>query len=123
MRIISRMIKSILVLLILLGIHQSVFAACEINRFGDVYCGRGNCALDKNGNVSCSRYFLGDAVLNKQGNAVCGKGKCVLSTKFDNFYCSAIESGGAAVDRLGIVRCYGGCEPASASKCESTKGQ
>lgn len=117
------MIKSILIFLIFLGIQQSVFAACEINRLGDVYCGRGNCALDKLGNVSCSRYLFGDAVLNKQGSIVCGKGRCVLSKKFDRFYCSAIETGGAAADRLGTVKCYGGCELASASMCESIKGQ
>lgn len=117
------MIKSILTFLILLGMHQGVFAACQTDRLGDVYCGRGNCVLDKNGNVACSRYLFGDAVLNKQGDTVCGKGKCVLSTKFDNFYCSAIEAGGAAVDRFGAVKCYGGCELASVSMCERSKGQ
>lgn len=117
------MIKSILTLLILLGIQQDVSAACLTDRLGDVYCGRGNCALDKNGNVSCSRYLFGDAVLNKQGETVCGKGKCVLSAKFDSFYCSAIETGGAAVDRFSAVKCYGGCELASSSMCERVKGQ
>ena len=117
------MTKFILTFLIFLGIQHDAFAACLTDRLGDVYCGRGSCVLDKNGNVSCSRYLYGNAVLNNQGNTVCGKGKCVLSTKFDNFYCSAIEAGGASVDRFGAVKCYGGCELASAAMCERVKGQ
>ena len=117
------MIKYVLTVLIILGLQQDVFAECLTDRFGDVYCGRGNCALDKLGNVSCSRYLFGDAVLDKNGSTVCGKGKCVLSTRFDSFYCSAIEAGGAAIDRLGAVKCYGGCELANASMCERVKGQ
>lgn len=117
------MTRSILLFLILLCIQRTGFAACLTDRLGDVYCGRGSCALDINGNVSCSRYLFGDAVLNKKGSTVCGKGKCVLSAKFDDFYCSATEAGGAAVDRFGAVKCYGGCELASAAMCENVKGQ
>jgi hypothetical protein len=120
---IDRMIRFTLIFLAVLGIQQNVFAACLTDRYGEVYCGRGNCALDKHGKVSCSRYLFGDAVLNKEGNTVCGKGKCVLRERFDDFYCSSIETGGAAIDRLGAVRCYGGCELASASMCESVKGR
>ena len=112
-----------LLFVLFISTHQTVYAACEADRFGVVYCGRGNCAQDKEGNISCSKYLFGDALLNKHGNVVCGKGQCLPSIKFDDFYCSAVESGGAKLDRLGSVKCYGGCEKASALMCESEQGR
>jgi hypothetical protein len=112
-----------LLFILLAASQQSVFAACQTDRFGVVYCGRGDCAQDKKGNVFCSKYLHGDALLDKHGDVVCGKGQCLPSTKFDDFYCSAIESGGAKLDRMGVVKCYGGCEKASSSMCENEKGR
>ena len=115
--------RLLLLSILLFSFQQNVFAACENDRFGVVYCGRGDCAQDKEGNISCSRFLFGNALLNKEGNVVCGKGKCLPSTKFDDFFCSAIESGGAKLDRFGTVKCYGGCEKATALMCESVEAQ
>jgi len=112
-----------LLFILVISCQQHVFAACETDRFGVVYCGRGNCAQDKDGNISCSKYLFGDALLDKDGKVVCGKGQCLPSTEFDDFYCSAVESGGADQDRMGTVKCYGGCEKASALMCESEEGK
>ena len=117
------MIKICLLIILLATSQQSVFAACQTDRFGGVYCGRGGCAQDNKGGVYCSKYLHGDALLDKYGNVVCGKGQCLPSVKFDDFYCSAIESGGAKLDRMGIVKCYGGCEKASSFMCENEKGR
>ena len=116
--------NKIFVLFILLATsQQSVFAACETDRFGVVFCGRGDCAKDRQGNVFCSKYFYGDALMDKHGNIVCGKSQCLFGAKFDDFYCSTVEGGGAKLDRLGDVKCYGGCEKASSSMCESEQGK
>lgn len=98
-------------------------AACDTDRHGVVICGKGDCAKDIAGNVFCSRYLFGGARLDEHGNVVCGKGQCLAGTKFKESYCSAIESGGADVDRFGVVKCYGGCEKASALMCERQEGQ
>ena len=116
--------KRIFPLLILLASsQQAAIAACEKDRFGVVYCGRGKCALDLTGHVSCSKYQFGHALVNKEGNVVCGKGQCVESVRFRDFYCSAVEGGGADRDRLGEPKCYGGCEKASALMCEAQEGR
>ena len=120
----SPYMKKIYFLLILLAAYQQIaFAACETDRFGVVYCGRGDCAKDTAGDVFCSKYLFGHARLDEHGNVVCGKGQCVASVKFKDFYCSAIESGGAERNRMGEVKCYGGCEKASALMCESEAGR
>jgi hypothetical protein len=108
---------------LLVGSQLNAFAACETDRFGVVYCGRGDCAKDRTGAVFCSKYLFGDARLDEHGNVVCGKGQCVESVKFPDFYCSTIESGGAKRNRMGEVKCYGGCEKASALMCENEAGR
>ena len=112
-----------LLLILLVSSQQTAYAACETDRFGVVFCGRGDCAKDKAGNVFCSKYLFGGARLDKHGNVVCGKGHCLPSVKFKDSYCSAVESGGADLDRFGVVKCYGGCEKASALMCESEAGR
>jgi len=111
------------IFILLFGSQQIALAACEIDRFGVVYCGRGECAKNKAGDVFCSKYLFGHARLDEHGNVVCGKGQCVASIKFKDFYCSAVESGGAKLNRMGEVKCYGGCEKASALMCESEQGK
>jgi hypothetical protein len=108
---------------LLLFSQQYAYAACETDRFGVVFCGRGDCAKNKAGNVFCSKYLFGGARVDQHGNVVCGKGQCLLSTRFKDSYCSAVESGGADLDRFGTVKCYGGCEKASALMCESQEGR
>jgi hypothetical protein len=111
-----------LLLILLVTFQKTVFAACDTDRFGVVVCGQGDCAKDRQGNVFCSKYFFGDALKDKNGNIVCGKSQCISGTKFDDFYCSTQEGGGAKLDRLGDVKCYGGCEKASSLMCENVKG-
>jgi hypothetical protein len=116
--------KRLFVLIILLaGSQQTALAECAKDRFGDVYCGRGACAQDLAGNVFCSKYQFGQAFLEENGKVVCGKGQCVESVKFQEFFCSVIENGGANRDRLGEPKCYGGCEKASELMCESEAGR
>jgi len=112
-----------LLVVLLFGFQQTALAACETDRFGEVYCGRGDCAKNRAGDVFCSKYLYGSALLDEHGNVVCGKGQCVESVKFPDYYCSVTESGGAKRNRLGEVKCYGGCEKASASMCENEKGK
>jgi len=115
--------KMFLLLILLIGVQQIAFAACEKDRFGVVYCGRGACAKDLTGNVFCSKYQFGQAFLKENGTVVCGKGQCVESVKFQDYYCSVVEAGGANRDRLGEPKCYGGCEKASELMCESEEGR
>lgn len=116
--------KKICFLLILLaGCQQVALAACETNRFGVVFCGRGDCAKDKAGDVFCSKYQFGHAHLDEHGNVVCGKGECAAGRKFKEIYCSTVENGGAEQNIMGDVKCYGGCEKASALMCESEEGR
>jgi len=116
------MSKILVLLILIVSSNQPVFAACETDRFGVVYCGRGDCAKDRLGNVFCSKYFYGDALKDKNGDVVCGKSQCLSGPKFDDFYCSTVEGGGTKLDRMGVVKCYGGCEKASSSMCESQAG-
>jgi len=114
----------ICLLLIVLAVSPRIaLADCKVDNFGVVYCGRGNCEQGRTGNIYCSRYLFGDALLTENGNVVCGKGRCLLSVKFNEIYCSSIESGGANRDRFGEVKCYGGCEKASALMCEQQEGK
>lgn len=119
----SKMSRRYLLFILLAGLQQVAFAECEINRFGEVYCGRGECRQDKAGDVFCSKYQFGDAILDELGNVVCGKGQCLSDIKFNDIYCSTVEGGGANRDRSGAIKCYGGCEKASALMCESEKGR
>ena len=112
-----------ILLLVLSGTYQTAYADCELDRNGVVVCGRGECAKDISGNVFCSKYLFGGARLDEHGKVVCGKGQCLAGTKFKETYCSAVESGGAGQDRFGVVKCYGGCELASALMCENQEGR
>jgi len=110
-----------LLIILLVAAPQITLADCEIDRFGVVYCGRGDCAKDNEGNVFCSKYFYGDARTDENGDVVCGKSQCLPGVNFKDFYCSTVEGGGAKPDRLGAVKCFGGCEKATSSMCESVK--
>ncbi len=118
----SSMKRIFLLFFLLVSSQPFVYAACDTDRLGVVICGRGDCAKDKAGDVFCSKYLFGGARTDEHGNVVCGKGQCLPSTQFKDFYCSAVESGGADVDRFGVVKCYGGCEKATALMCENQEG-
>jgi hypothetical protein len=50
---------------------------------------------------------------------VCGKGHCQVDYfKGAAIACAKTEDGVAVYDRQGRVVCSGGCEPATAEKCE-----
>ena len=79
-----------------------------------------HCAEDDQGNVICSKYGGGDAFADRSSKqVVCGKGHCQIDYfKSATIACAKAEDGVAAYDRQGKVVCSGGCEPASADKCE-----
>ena len=80
------------------------FADCAKDLHGKVFCGRGECARDINGNVKCSSYPFGGAIRDLSGNVKCGKGQC-LADRAGNVICSAGELGGAVRDKNGDVMC------------------
>ncbi len=92
-----------------------VSADCIRNRAGDVVCEEGKCKRDRKGNVYCTE--LGGGILSDNGgNMFCGVGECAEDGKGD-IWCSRIQGGGAATDSKGDVKCYGGCERGSKSRC------
>jgi len=115
--------NSLFFIILFLASFNSALAACQTNRSGEVICGLGPCAQDKEGDVYCSKYLHGDAVIDKYGHVICGKGQCLSSSDFNAFFCSSVDGGGASLNRFGIVKCYAGCEKASPSMCETVKGQ
>ena len=114
-------LTSILLVLSFL-IVPSTYADCKRDKLGDVYCGKGKCEQDKTGKVFCTKYQFGDAIKDTSGKVVCGKGQCIAGLNVNDYFCSTIDGGGANVDRLGTVKCYGGCEKASPIMCESKRG-
>lgn len=97
-----------------------ISAECLKDRYGEVYCGAGQCLIDDNAIVRCSRYYDGDAVRTSDGQVLCGKGQC--AKRSDGIVFCSTEIGGAAlIDSSGNARCYGQCEPATALMCENTR--
>ena len=109
--------------MITIFISGNAHSECKTDRFGDVYCGKGKCEINHEEKVYCSKYQFGEALKNKYGSVVCGKGQCLGSTDFNEYYCSVVEGGGANIDINGKVKCYGACEEASQSMCESEAGK
>ena len=95
-------------------------ADCKKNLRGDVFCGAGQCLVDKDGTVWCSRHYEGGAALTLGGKVLCGKGQCAKD-RHGQIFCSSKIGGAALVDSHGRVRCYGECEPATVDNCESTR--
>jgi len=56
----------------------------------------------------------------RSGQVVCGRGECLADGR-GGLVCSAEPGGHAARDSSGSVVCTGGCEPASASVCETPR--
>jgi hypothetical protein len=95
-------------------------ADCAKDLSGEVYCGAGQCAVDRKGIVWCSKYYDGDAELTMDGRVLCGKGRCAKRSDGKAF-CSSEVGGAVLMDSRGHVRCYGQCEPATADMCEHTR--
>ena len=100
-----------------LSLHApAAFADCAKDFYGEVFCGAGRCARDREGVVWCSRFNDGDAQSTREGAVLCGKGKCAATSGGDIF-CSSDTGGTVLLDLKGRVRCQGRCEPASAANC------
>jgi hypothetical protein len=96
-----------------------VSADCVKNQSGNVVCGEGQCEMDHYGVVYCAPKD-GGAVKDKYGTVVCGVGYCARDY-LGRVWCSMKTGGGAAVDAYGSVKCLGGCETATAERCEKAK--
>lgn len=88
---------------------------CVGDPFGNVDCGRGQCATDLYGTVLCAKAG-GGAVRDRYGVVSCGIGTCATND-FGEVMCSAQPGGGAAMDACGKVVCLGGCERAGEGRC------
>jgi hypothetical protein len=93
-------------------------ADCLSNYRGEVFCGKGQCLYDLYGNVRCSAFRDGSAILNRDGRILCGRGRCV-TTRLGEVFCSTEPEGAATLDRYGVPRCQGRCETASTEFCET----
>jgi len=108
------------VIAILFLLAPGISADCVRDSYGEVYCGGGHCQYDREGNVWCSRYFLGGVERTRDGRVLCGKGQCAKDAR-GQIYCSSVPAGAVLRDSSGRVRCYGRCEPATAAHCENTR--
>ena len=116
----SRYFAGFIMFLMLLVIAANASAECLKDRYGEVYCGAGQCLTDKNGIVLCSRYYDGHAERTSNGEVLCGKGECVKRSD-GVVFCSAEIGGAVLLDSSGDPRCYGHCELATAEMCENTR--
>lgn len=120
MRCVLRYLASALLFVTTLMVPTLMFAECLKDRSGEVYCGAGQCQIDRNGVVRCSRYYDGSAERTSDGHVLCGKGQCV--TRSDGtVFCSSEIGGAVLLDSRGNARCYGQCEPATEEMCENTR--
>ena len=77
------------------------------------------CEMNSLGKPVCAPP-LGGIAKDKYGQPVCGNGQC-LTNNLGNIVCSAQKGGYSTIDARGQTVCTGGCEPASASSCQSPK--
>jgi hypothetical protein len=109
-----------LTLLIVVPLFAPVVSAdCIKDIRGEVYCGAGQCLVDRTGKAWCSRFYEGGARKTLEGQVLCGKGQCVKN-RDGEILCSTEVGGAALIDNRGIARCYGQCELASEAMCENT---
>jgi hypothetical protein len=97
----------------------AALADCAKDSRGEVYCGAGRCAVDRDGTVWCARTFDGGAERTREGAVVCGKGQCARDSR-GQVFCSAQVAGAVLIDSTGTVRCFGACEAATVQNCEHT---
>ena len=113
------MLRGLGLVTLTLWLAPGAYANCLKDRSGEVYCGGGQCARDREGIIWCSRFYHGGAEITREGDVLCGRGQCVKTSR-GQIFCSAKISGSAVKDSRGRVRCYGECEPAQAASCENT---
>jgi hypothetical protein len=95
---------------------QANAADCIKDQYGNVTCGKGQCATDQSGKVFCARDG-GGAMRDQYGDVKCGVGYCATDD-LGQIKCSRKPGGGAATDSYGKVKCLGGCESATQQLCE-----
>ena len=105
-RVLPNCLHGIGVIAMLFLLAPGAYADCARDSYGEVYCGGGRCQYDRNGNVWCSRYFLGGVERTRDGRVVCGKGQCATDLN-GRIYCSSAAGGSVLRDSRGRVRCYG----------------
>lgn len=91
-------------------------SSCVKDPYGNVVCGKGECVADQYKQVFCSPQG-GSAVKDQYGQVVCGAGRCVEDS-VGKIWCSKEPGGGAALDLYKQAKCLGGCELATAERCE-----
>lgn len=94
-------------------------ADCVRNQTGAVVCGGGQCEVDQTNKIYCAEPG-GGAVKDRYGKVLCGTGYCERDAT-GQVWCSKRAGGGAMVDLNGNVKCLGGCEAASAARCEEAQ--
>lgn len=88
---------------------------CLANRKDEVVCGAGQCEIDSEGKVFCAGAG-GGAIRGIYGAVQCGVGYCAKDY-LGKVWCSTRQSGGAAIDSEGKVKCLEGCEAGSPGLC------
>ena len=81
---------------------------CIKGQYGNVVCGKGQCATDQYGKVLCAREG-GGAIRDRYGVVKCGVGLCATDDE-GQVKCSTQPGGGAAMDSNGKVKCLGACQ-------------
>ena len=103
-----------------LSVISPVFAGDRVrDNFGNVYCGRGNCSMDANGKLRCSKTG-GGLIRDQYGNLLCGIGYCAADDT-GRLLCSTRSGGNVGRDSYGKVTCEGGCQDAQAQLCEDLR--
>jgi hypothetical protein len=94
-----------------------VRAACMQDRWGQIICGAGPCARDREGEAYCAPTRFGSVVRSIYGQVRCAPGQCVRTLKGEDI-CSDVDGGGAVKQVDGTVRCQGACIAATTEQCE-----
>ena len=115
-----RCLISIKILMMAVVLPTISSAECLKDRYGEVYCGAGQCLTNSNGTVWCSRYYNGAAERTSEGQVLCGKGQCTKRSD-GTVFCSTEIGGAVLLDSNGNARCYGQCEPGTTEMCENTR--
>lgn len=113
-----KIIFNLILLSALIG-SVSANADCLNNQNGNVVCGGGQCEIDQYGKVYCAAPG-GGAMKDQYGNVMCGVGYCAKDDS-SRVWCSKKPGGGAATDSHGQVKCFGGCDPGTASQCQEAR--
>jgi hypothetical protein len=110
--------KYVFVLLLMVSL-SAMAGDCLKDRYGNVVCGKGECASDDHLNIFCAPVG-GGAVMDPHGHVVCGVGKCAKDDH-NEVWCSKTQGGGAAADDHMQVKCLDDCDRATSELCEAAK--